>query len=159
MEGGNVKSFNTKLKVQVKMFCDWFTFMAEKAGELKWQKQRRGNRMPTKQHNRDVEMKVMEKLDREIVLHSLSCSPKRAWPASNWEILGWRDFWRRAKSPVKKRKLQSLYVSQSQDLSQGKGLCELAHVMISLSVAVIKHVMCIQEGRMWLRCLSAVSTQ
>lgn len=43
----------------------------------------RANRMPTKKHNRDVEMKVMTKLDREIMLHSLSCSPERVLPASN----------------------------------------------------------------------------
>lgn len=52
----------------------------------------------------------MGKLDKEPVLHSLSCSPKRVWPASSWEIQGWRGFWRRAKSPVKKRKLQSAWL-------------------------------------------------
>lgn len=57
-------------------------------------------------NNRDVETKANGKLDREATLRLLSCSPKRAWPASNWETQGWRDFWRRAKSPVKKKKLQ-----------------------------------------------------
>ena len=101
----------------------------------------------------------MEKLDKEPVLHSLSCSPKRVWPASSWEIQGWRGFWRRAKSPVKKRKRQSAWLNvlslfyffftcfiQSQDLLQRKKKIHYC----------IKHV---QEGRMGLQVLSKPTWQ
>ncbi len=144
------------------MFCDWFTFEAEKA-VLRWQRNRGAS--VCRQNNRGVEMKVMEKLSREIVLHSLSCFPKRVWPASNWETQGWRGFWGRAKSPVKKRKHQSAWLSvaslfitccvQSQDLLQGRGRCEHVHVVIWPPHNCIKHVTGDQERKTGLWCLSA----
>lgn len=45
----------------------------------------------------------MERLQGALWLHLQSCSPRRAWLASSWEIREWRDFWRRAKSPVERK--------------------------------------------------------
>lgn len=114
-------------------------------------------------------MKVMEIIDREIVRHSLSCSPKSVWPASNWEIQGWRGFWRKAKSPVKKIKLQSAWLSVTSLFSHAvyshrisrkeMGLCEHVPVVISFLFNCIKCVTCVQKETMGLWCTSAVSAQ
>lgn len=109
-------------------------------------------------------MTLMEKLDRKMVLHSLSCSPKRVWPASNWEIQGWRDFWRRAKSPVKRRKLQStwhlshhFFLNTSHTVAGSCHiLCEHVPVVIPFLYYCRRYYTCEERGvgvGMW--CLTA----
>lgn len=104
-----------KLDVEVEagsicLFSDRFTFTAECLKWSLWAElwgvvELRANKMT------GGELAAMEKPVQDEVLHLLSCSPEHVWPASNWEIQGWKDFSGRAESPVKKKKLTWLPVT------------------------------------------------
>lgn len=119
----------------IKVF--WLIYLCRRVFKIKlvsWNGKQRG--AIACQQNSIIEMLRWKKMDRDIALHLLSCSPKHAWPASNLKRQGWRDFWRMAKSPVeRKRNAQAYlalialfsYVTQSWSLAVKGVLCILGY--------------------------------
>lgn len=118
--------------------------MAERAGELKWHRQRGAIACQQNNTTENVEMKVMKQLDRQGDSASLTIMFSNACLASQQlRNTGMKRFLKAGKITCQEeRSVKSAWLShhvflfmcrtQSQDLSQGKALCEHVPVVMSL---------------------------